>query len=67
MTVGTLEVLLVAGWLVFAAGIGLLVWRIALARGSPSGNGLLAGVAAGALALLAGAVVIVLVGVALGN
>jgi hypothetical protein len=67
LNAGLLEVLLVAGWLVAAVGLGLVVWRIALGFGRPSGRSVIAGLAAGVLTLIAGAVVIVLAGVAAGS
>ena len=67
MNAGATEVLLVAGWVVVSAVIGFVVWRTTLGRGGSSGGSLLAGLVSGVLALIVGAVVIVLAGIALGS
>ncbi len=67
MNVGGAQALLVAGWVVVSAAVGFVAWRITLSRGGSSGGSLLAGVVSGVLALLVGAAVIILAGVALGS
>jgi hypothetical protein len=67
VNVSVTEVLLVAGWVVVSVVIGFVVWRLTARGGGSSGGSALSGFASGVLALIAGAVVIVLAGVISGS